>query len=448
MNVNITQRALIVIVASLCTTTSPGHLPLLKMLTSVKSVSAMAKLTPASTTPSWATVAASTVGTTPPEQCVKSAPRIISVTPLVPVSPVVATPRVPLQPSVTRMASAAVRSGSPGASVMFAWVVTMALIGLVVCPVVAILLVPQMPTSATRSLGSVPVRTLEGRRCDQCKAGFMGVTDVGDIERPRQDNEFGCTPCFCYEHSNVCHASENYVKAGIKSTFGEGDEGWGTVGGGGVDYDPLSGRISSDNGFDAPERYQGPNRFSYNQKISFDLALKEDIDAVDGGHVSIKGINKFSDVVKVTAPLDLKQTTDKQSFSLPLHEKHFLPENNKPLDAKEFIELLNAVTEIQIVAGPSHLDNVNLETAELAYNSENPDAEPATWIESCIEPKYAKSSLETCSPGFTRDHSNKGMLQLYRDCVECDCNKHNSPDEPCDPRLVSVSVATIPGRAL
>ena len=275
---------------------------------------------------------------------------------------------------------------------------------------------------------------VEGRRCDQCQAGFMGVTDVGDIERPRQENDFGCTPCFCYEHSNVCHASENYVKTSIKSTFGEGDEGWGTLTGGeGVVFDPLNGRILSQNGFEAPDAFQGPNRFSYNQKLSFDLALKEEIDAVDGGSVSIKGINKYNDLVKVTSPIDLKQTTDKQSFSLPLHEQQFLQEHGAPLAPREFIELLNAITEIKIQTGPAYLDNVNLETAELAYDSSNPNAEPATWIESCVEPKYKADSLESCSPGYTRDHSNHDMMQLYRDCIECECNKHNSPRDPCDP---------------
>ena len=274
---------------------------------------------------------------------------------------------------------------------------------------------------------------VEGRRCDQCKAGFMGTHDSNDIERPREDNEFGCTPCFCYEHSNVCHASDNYVKTSIKSTFGESAEGWGTVtGGSGVDYDPVTGRISSNSGFDAPEVYQGPNRFSYNQKLSFDLALKEVIDAVDGGHVSIKGINKYNDVVKVTAPIDLKQTTEKQHFSLPIHEKQFLPESGPALEPREFIELLNAITEIQIHAGPSYLDNVNMETAEPAFESENPNAETATWVESCVEPRYTKSS-QGCAPGFTRDHSNKAINQVYRGCIECDCNNHSQ--EPCDSEL-------------
>ena len=272
---------------------------------------------------------------------------------------------------------------------------------------------------------------VQGRRCDVCQNGFMGVISDGEIERPDPNNEFGCTPCFCYEHSNICHASDDFVKAQVASTFGESSEDWKTIGGSGVEYDSLQGRISSDDGFVAPDVYQGEHRFSYNQKIRFDLTLKDEIGAVDNADISIKGLDKTGKPVKVSAIISPHPSTKTQTYSIPLHQTYFKPEVGF-LDSNQFMEILSDLMQIHVQSGPAILDNFVLESARPRNYDGDEATEKANWVETCEEPRYEGRSLESCAKGFTRDTKSKNKVKaLYVDCVECGCNNHARL--PCDP---------------
>ena len=60
-------------------------------------------------------------------------------------------------------------------------------------------------------------QNVEGKKCDICAAGHFLI----DAE-----NEFGCTPCFCYGHTGECFDSGGYVKSYINSDFSRNDEKW------------------------------------------------------------------------------------------------------------------------------------------------------------------------------------------------------------------------------
>lgn len=51
----------------------------------------------------------------------------------------------------------------------------------------------------------------------RCKPGYFNL----DFE-----NEFGCTPCFCYGKSSLCDSTNGYSKVTLESNFIRDNEKW------------------------------------------------------------------------------------------------------------------------------------------------------------------------------------------------------------------------------
>lgn len=117
---------------------------------------------------------------------------------------------------------------------------------------------------------------VEGKRCRECKFGYFNL----DVE-----NEFGCTPCFCYRHSSECMSATGYSRYQIESSFIKSNEKWKAVDeyerNVETTYHGLTQSLAvTGTGYEAiyflaPDRYLGDQRASYNQLLKFSLRISD-----------------------------------------------------------------------------------------------------------------------------------------------------------------------------
>ncbi|XP_076658555.1 laminin subunit gamma-1 isoform X1 [Halictus rubicundus] len=262
---------------------------------------------------------------------------------------------------------------------------------------------------------------VEGKRCRICRPGFFNLA---------MDNEFGCTPCFCYGHSSVCQPATGYSKLVIESMFARGAERWAaTVAGNAIPlhYDPVTQTISAtaldrDNVyFLAPDRFLGDQRASYNQDLAFTLRIGEVGPAATARDLILEGGNGEQITLPIFGQNNRLPSVASQEYHFKLHE-HPKYGWEPRLSSRAFMSILSNLTAIKIRGTYTHqgrgfLDDVKLETAHRGAVGE-----PADWVEHCQCPHgYVGQFCESCAPGFHHDPPNGGPFAL---CVPCNCNGH------------------------
>ncbi|XP_033323034.2 laminin subunit gamma-1 isoform X1 [Megalopta genalis] len=262
---------------------------------------------------------------------------------------------------------------------------------------------------------------VEGKRCRICRPGFFNLA---------LDNEFGCTPCFCYGHSSVCRPATGYSKTVIESMFVRGPERWtATIAGNTIPlhYDPLTQTISAtaldrDNVyFLAPDRFLGDQRASYNQDLAFTLRIGEVGPAPTARDIILEGGNGEQITQPIFGQNNRVPSGTSQEYHFKLHE-HPKYGWEPRLPSRAFMSILSNLKAIKIRGTYTHqgrgfLDDVKLETAHRGAAGEF-----VNWIEHCQCPHgYVGQFCESCAPGFHHDPPNGGPFAL---CVPCNCNGH------------------------
>ncbi|WAR30636.1 LAMC1-like protein [Mya arenaria] len=270
---------------------------------------------------------------------------------------------------------------------------------------------------------------VEGQNCDRCKPGYFGLEG---------GNPYGCISCFCYGHSSICTNATGYSARTILTDFETGKQGWTGVDRGnnmvGTQYNGILqnlGISAPENNpmvyFNAPARYLGDQRFSYNQFLSFKLRIGEESATPSIIDIIIEGSGQ-----QISIPFYYQRNPtpglEDQEFRFRLNE-HPDYQWHPRLKSEAFISILTNVTAIKIRGtysseGVGFIDDIQLDTARRGFN----DEAEVMWVESCTCPEgYVGQFCESCAPGYKRDPASGGA---FANCVPCECNGHS---DQCDP---------------
>ncbi|CAG9764671.1 unnamed protein product [Ceutorhynchus assimilis] len=264
---------------------------------------------------------------------------------------------------------------------------------------------------------------VEGKQCKECKPGYFNLDS---------DNEFGCTPCFCYGHSSECKSAPGYFKYLLESTFAKGSEKWKAFDQYGrineVKYEAISQSIGvQSNGeetiyFIAPDRFLGDQRASYNQLLDFSLRINDNRPIPSATDIILESVN-MSVTNTIFAQQNKIPSVETQNYKFRLHEHPDYGWQPR-LTSRTFISLLTNLTAIKIkgtysLRGVGFLDDFKLETASRGVAGKS-----ALWIELCdCRPGYVGQYCESCAPGYRHTPTMGGP---FMNCIPCDCNNHTS----------------------
>ncbi|VDP07330.1 unnamed protein product [Soboliphyme baturini] len=268
-------------------------------------------------------------------------------------------------------------------------------------------------------------KNVEGRRCDRCKPGFFNL----DME-----NEFGCSPCFCYGHTSVCDFAPGFYEFNISSDFTRGKDGWTAVRYGGnseeLQYNVQDGNImvrevDGPTYFVASDKFVGNQRSSYDQHLIFKLKVTELNARASIRDVVIEGGNGQLISLPIFAQNNPVPANYEQTYTYRLHEDPRF-QWTPSLSTMEFLTVLSNLSAIKIrgtfVSGDvGMLDSVVLVSASNT-ESNSPQAKPAKWVESCQCPDgFVGQFCESCAPGFRREPQYGGP---FGRCIKCQCHNH------------------------
>lgn len=274
---------------------------------------------------------------------------------------------------------------------------------------------------------------VEGRHCDRCKPGYFDLSF---------DNQFGCTPCFCFGHSSVCTVADGYYATNISSEFDEGKNKWRAtthnrlldtqwseidkaVATSDIDGSPVY--------FVAPEQFTGDQRSSYNQDLWFTFRLHQGqpgrIQPSQRDIVIVGGNGNQELSLPIYAQNNPHPNGKEHQYRFRIHAN---PEFNwsPRLNELDFIGILANVTTLRIRATYGRgdlgfLSNVHLGSASLAPTGDNP--KEAKWVESCTcSEANVGQFCESCAPGYRRAQKYGGP---FNRCVKCECHNHSSSCE-------------------
>jgi len=270
-------------------------------------------------------------------------------------------------------------------------------------------------------------QNVEGQKCDACKPGHFEIS---------MDNDFGCTPCFCYGHTSQCIKAPGFTKEKILDDFSRDREAskWQALERNQVTpvrFDAFTKLIGVQSQGDttfflAPDKYLGDRRAAYNNEIKFqfrigpsDSAIRpsvEDIVIEGGGQIPIRISLAITDQGNPLPSYEMQQYTFK------LHEN---PEFGwtPTLSSANFMAVLSNIKSIKIrgtYGGSSalgFLDEFQMDSAMLRG-----PGPPANYIEQCKCPNnYEGQFCERCRKGYY--HENNGGP--FARCVPCNCNGHS-----------------------
>uniref|UniRef100_A0A158R623 Laminin subunit gamma-1 n=1 Tax=Syphacia muris TaxID=451379 RepID=A0A158R623_9BILA len=274
-------------------------------------------------------------------------------------------------------------------------------------------------------------QNVEGRQCDRCKPGYFDLS---------LDNEFGCTPCFCFGHSSVCDAAEGYYATNVSSDFQYGKSGWeattlhqGLLDTQWSEIDKAIAASDSDGSpvfFLAPKQFLGDQRSSYNQDLWFTFQVHQNqpgrLQPSQRDIVIVGGHGNQELFLPITAQNNPIPSEVKQQYRFRIHSNPAYRWSPR-LNELDFMAVLSNVTAIKIRATYGRgdlglLSEVHLGSASLAAAGENP--REAKWVESCtcLESNVGQF-CESCAPGYRRSQKYGGQ---FNRCVKCECHNHSA----------------------